>query len=320
MHIKSFLCFIYVINILFFFGLFSFVKAIETEEVDYGPLDVQATEILSDFKNSITNLPKGTEIQSTDIDLILEDIEEHIVFIEKHLKENNTEAPAYALDFLINVITEVSSKIPSETKLNLSNVNFDDLDDKEKDIMKNILTDLSSKKINLVKESMHYAIKLQNLNLNSISTINKINSLGLGFDQLDSDIMGVDLDLSSILNVDELESALDSLAELNIEDITKEIEKSIQESTQIIEEVIAEVAEAIAQTTSDVMAEINSILGTDMDMETYAWLIGVEGVTSSMSFSDAVNLFNEQFGTDLTDEEAYNAIGYDVCWLYGMCD
>ena len=128
------------------------------------------------------------------------------------------------------------------------------------------------------------------------------------------------MDLSSILNVDELESALGALAELNIEDITKEIEKSIQESTQIMEEVIAEVAEAIAQTTSDVMAEINSVLGTDMDMETYAWLIGVEGVTSSMSFSDAVNLFNEQFNTDFTDEEAYNAIGYDVCWLYGMCD
>ena len=85
MHIKSFLRFIYVIIILFFFSLFSFVKAKETEEVDYGPLDVQATEILSDFKNSITNLPKGTEIQSTDIDVILEDIEDHILFIEKRV-------------------------------------------------------------------------------------------------------------------------------------------------------------------------------------------------------------------------------------------
>jgi len=318
MHIKYFLHFIYLVNVLIFFNLFSFVKAKDAEE-NYAPLDTQAAEILADFNDSITNLPKGTKLKSTNIDIILEDIEEHIAFVEKKLKENDTESAAYALDFLINVIAEASSKIPSETKLNLSNINFDDLDDKEKEIMKNILTDLSSKKINLVKESMHYAIKLQNLNLNSIATINKINSLELGFDQLDKNITGVDLDLSSILDVEELESALETLAELNIEDITKEIEKSIEESTQMIEEVIAEVAEAVAQTASEVMAEINSALGTNMDMEVYAWLIGVEGVTSSMSFADAVNLFNEQYGADLTEEEAKDAIAYDVCWLYGMC-
>ena len=47
--------------------------------------------------------------------------------------------------------------------------------------------------------------------------------------------------------------------------------------------------------------------------------IGVDGVTSSMSFSDAVNLFNEQYGMNLTDEEAQQAISEDVCWLYGIC-
>ena len=91
-------------------------------------------------------------------------------------------------------------------------------------------------------------------------------------------------------------------------------------SVEIIEDVVEEIAEAVAQTAGEVMAEINSALGTAMTVEVYAWLLGVDGVTSSMSFSDAVNLFNEQYGMNLTDEEAQQAISEDICWLYGICD
>ena len=82
----------------------------------------------------------------------------------------------------------------------------------------------------------------------------------------------------------------------------------------------SQVAEAIAQTTSEVMDEINSYLGTSMNVETYAWLWGIEGVSSSTSFTDAVAIFNEAWGTDFSEEEAGYLMAYDVCWLYGLCE
>ena len=54
--------------------------------------------------------------------------------------------------------------------------------------------------------------------------------------------------------------------------------------------------------------------------ESYAWLWGIEGVSGSTSFSDAVAIFNESWGTDFTEEETLNLMGYDVCWLYGLCE
>ncbi len=314
--------FIQLIICLSLVNLNNFSWAKESTEVDLGPLDEQVNEMLNDLRKSINELTKPSNTLSTNVDIVLDDFHEHLIFIKNKIDINDLESAAYAMDFLINAISEVTSAIPSETKLNLSNVKFEELDEDDKEIMKGVLTDLTSKKINLIKNSMHYAIKLKKSDLNSIETINKINNLGLGFDQLDDDLTEVDLDLSKIadLNFDQLESALSSLEEIDMEQVTQEIGEKVEESIQIIEEVVEEVAEAIAQTASEVMAEINSALGTSMDMEVYAWLLGVDGVTNSMSFADAVNLFNEQYGKDFTEEEAKNAMAYDVCWLYGLCD
>ena len=73
--------------------------------------------------------------------------------------------------------------------------------------------------------------------MSSIETINKINSLGLGFDQLDDDLTEVDLDLSKVaeLDFDQLETALASLEEIDMEEVTQEIEERIAESIEIIE-------------------------------------------------------------------------------------
>jgi hypothetical protein len=300
----------------------NFSLAKKSTEEDLGPLDQQANELLQDLRKSIGELSKPSNTLSTNVDIVLEDFEEHLIFIKNKIDINDLEAAAYAMDFLINAVSEVSSSIPSETKLDLSEVKFDELDEEKNEIMKGILTDITSKKINLIKNSIHYSIQLKKSGLGSVDTINKINSLGLGFDQLDDDLTEVDLDLSKVAELDfnELETALASLEEIDMEEVTQEIEERIAESIEIIEEVVEEIAEAVAQTASDVMAEINSTLGTAMSVETYAWLWGIEGVSGSTSFSDAVAIFNESWGTDYTEEETLNLMGYDVCWLHGLCE
>lgn len=288
---------------------------------DLGPLTDQIYSLKNDFNKSILDLSVPRSKTSQNVDTILVDLLNHVNFIEYSIIEEDFESAAYALDFIIYAITEISSNLPSETKIDLSSVDFDNLDEYEKEIMTNILIDINQKKINLIKNVMNYSIILKKKNIDTFSTISNINNFSLGFKELNADLIHVELDFSSIetLDFNQLEDVMQNLEEINIEDMTNQIEDSIKESAELIEEVVGEVADAVAITASQVMDEINSALGTNMTVEVYAWLYGVEGVTGAMSFSDAVDIFNEQFGTDLTEEEAAIGAAYDVCWLYGLC-
>ena len=291
------------------------------EEEDFGPLDEQSSNLINDFQRSISEMKLANSELSTNIDIILENLLDLVTFIDQSIKDNDLESAALALDFIINTISEVNSNLPTETKLDLSDIKFEDINEEKKEIIVDILTDINSKKINLLKDTIYYGTKLKEKNIDVFTIISNVNNSSLGFEQLNEEITGVKLDLSIVdtLDFNELESALKSLEQIDIEKMTSEIEDSIKESTQLIEQVVQDVAEAVAVTASQVMDEINSYLGTNMTVEVYAWLIGVDGVTGSMSFADAVNLFNEQYGTDLTEAEAANEVAYDICWLYGLC-
>ena len=74
--------FIQLIIFLSLISLNNFLWAGKSTEEDLGPLDQQANKLLNDLKKSIKELSKPSNTLSINIDILLEDFEEHLIFIK----------------------------------------------------------------------------------------------------------------------------------------------------------------------------------------------------------------------------------------------
>ena len=295
----------------------------------------EISKILSSFKSYKNEVTPPKSQLAKDIDSAINEYEKtyHFVYdnINNFKKTNKEElliSSAFGLDLLYNLLGEAESKIPNSYKLNLSKIDKKYLK-KHKKTLSKLVSDTNSVKLSNYKDTIFYTQQLENVDFNAIGMIQKLDDLDLGLGNINDTLNSVNLNSINIaeLNINNVESSIENLNNIDVQSISASVEQSIEQSAQAVQQAVEEAAASIQQmyTLGDAMAEIHDEIAgytwfEPMSLSEYLESRGVAGIVdSTTSFSDAVDLFNQDQGTNLSDEEALIMMAADVCQSDGMC-
>ena len=301
------------------------------EEKKFSSLRKEFLKIINSFESYHSDIKKPKSTLAKNIDNAMKEHEKLVNNIFQNLNKfsetNNEEsliAATYGMDLLNNILNDTISKIPNEYNLDMGAIN-NTYKKLHSNTIKNLINDTNNNKIQTYKNNLIYIQKLDEFDFSSIDMLEKLNDLDLGLDNIDKSINNLNLASlnSAQLDIENINSSIDELNNIDVQ----EISSTIEQSTKAVEEAVEEAAQSIFEmvTLRDVMDVIHEeVKGHTWfelpTLEEYLELRGVTGIVdSTTSFSDAVELFNQDTGINFTEEDVLMMMAADVCQSAGMC-
>jgi hypothetical protein len=338
--------FIYIFVLVFsFFSLIANANQVPKIELEKNALSLQEQIItlISDFNKTKKEFLYKDESNTKDIDASIDEFLKSLNLIKQQLDEyektkdpNKLKAAAYTIDLLQFLVTEESSTIPNEKKLDTQSLNFEKLDTEGQEFVQAALQDINSGKISDQQNVLYYIKEIQSSNYNIESLLKSTNITEVGFKELNTALQKLELDSLNFedMDLETISSTFEVLEQTNIEQITERVSQSIEQTAEAIQE-IQEVTEDVFNeiwniySVSDVVKELNAEINTMVWVQPYMFgsLFGIdEGYNiwdgnlyqGEESWAQAVEKYNQVNGTNYTEEEAL-AIAAGIVCFYGDC-
>ena len=302
------------------------------DELKLSSLNKEITIIVSSFEKYKKEISTPISQLAKNIDAAMKEYKKTIRYIQKNLKnykktgkQEKLISTAYSLDLLYNLIGENLSKIPNEYEFQLTQINKRYLEE-HRFIIKKLVSNTNDLKIKEYKNNLFYVQQLQEDGFESLKIVKALGKLDFGLSDLEQNLNSVNLNAQNF-NVDNLNNSLKELNSVNLENVTASIEENFEDSVQAVEQAVEEASSSIFEsiTLGDAMDIIHDEIEghtwfEPIELSQYIDKKGMTGIVdSTTTFSDAVELYNNVEGINLSGEEALIMMAAEVCQSDGMC-